>query len=401
MSGIYEQLGIRTIINAKGVSTRVSGGIMSPEVADAMRDASRHCVDIWELQGRASEIIADLTGAEAGIVTSGAAAGLLLGTAACIAGLDPAKMNRLPDTAGMKDEVVMARSHRNFYDHAVRTAGAKLVEVGIPDRFSGAGVRDTEAWEIAAAITEKTAAVHYLAHPNSLPPLDQVVKAAHAAGVPVLVDAASQLPPVENLRHFIDQGADLVTYSGGKAIGGPQSSGILCGRRDLIASAALQCLDHDMFFEQWNPPASLMEKSVIPGLPQHGIGRPCKAGKEEIIGLLTALRLFVADDTQARQQMVRTALAQDLYDALKETPHVECRLEPDGYRPGIPIVRLTLDETAAGKTAFQLILELQNGDPSIHADNSRIDDAQIGFSSICLEPGHPKAIATRMRTLLK
>ena len=153
MSGIYEQLGVRAIINAKGTSTRVSGGIMSPEVADAMRDASQHCVDMWEVQGRASQIIADLTGAEAGIATSGAAAGLLLGTAACIAGLDPAKMNRLPDTSGMKDEVVTPRSHRNFYDHAVRTAGAKFVEVGIPDRFSGAGVRDTEAWEIAAAIT--------------------------------------------------------------------------------------------------------------------------------------------------------------------------------------------------------------------------------------------------------
>ena len=400
MSGIYEQLGIRVIINAKGTSTRVSGGIMSPEVADAMRDASQHCVDMWEIQGRASQIIADLTGAEAGIATSGAAAGLLLGTAACIAGLDPAKMNRLPDTSGMKDEVVTPRSHRNFYDHAVRTAGAKFVEVGIPDRFSGAGVRDTEAWEIAAAITEKTAAIHYLANPNSLPPLPEVVKVAHAAGVPVLVDAAAQLPPVENLRRFIGEGADLVTYSGGKAVRGPQSSGILCGRHDLIASAALQCLDHDMFFEQWNPPASLMEKSVVPGLPQHGIGRPCKASKEEIVGLLTALRLFVDEDAQARQQEVWAALAQELYDALKETPHVKCKLVPDSYRPGIPGVGLTLDETTAGKTAFQLILELQNGDPSVHVDSGQIKDGVIGFSSICLEPGHPEAIAARVKSLL-
>ena len=401
MSGIYEQLGIRTIINAKGASTRVSGGILAPEVADAMRDASRHCVDMWEIQGRASEIIANLTGAEAAIVTSGAAAGLLLGTAACIAGLDPTKMNRLPDTSGMKDQVVMARSHRNFYDHAVRTAGAKLVEVGIADRFSGAGVRDAEAWEIAAAITEKTAAILYLAQPNSRPALGQVVKVAQAAGVPVLVDAASQLPPAENLRRFIDEGADLVTFSGGKAIGGPQSSGILCGRRELVASAALQCLDQDLFFEQWTPPPSLIEKSDIPGLPHHGIGRPCKAGKEEIAGLLTALRLFVADDAQARRQTVRAALARELYDALKETPHTQCALVPDSYRPGIPGVRMTLDETAAGKTALQVILELQNGDPSIHADNSRIADASIGFSSMCLEAGHPAAIAARMSELLK
>ena len=130
---------------------------MPPEVAAAMQEATQHCVDMAQLQGRASEIIADATGAEAGMVTAGASAGLLLGTAACLAGLDPARMNRLPDTTGMRDEAVVVRSQRNFYDHAVRTAGARLVEVGIADRFSGAGVRDAEAWEIDDAIGERTA----------------------------------------------------------------------------------------------------------------------------------------------------------------------------------------------------------------------------------------------------
>ena len=133
MSHIYEELGVPTIINAVGPSTRLSGGIMHPEVAEAMAAASQHCVDIAHLQARASQMIAEYTGAEAGYVTSGAAAGLLLGTAACVTGLDPGKMNRLPDTAGMKNEVIMARSHRNFYDHAVRSVGIKLVEVGIAD----------------------------------------------------------------------------------------------------------------------------------------------------------------------------------------------------------------------------------------------------------------------------
>ncbi len=206
---VYDSLGVRTIINAAGPATRLSGSIMPPQVADAMREASQHCVDIAELQGRASEIIAEITGAEAGYVTSGAAAGLLLGTAACVTGLDPDLMNRLPDTTGMKDEVIMARSHRNFYDHAVRSVGIRLVEVGISDRFSGAGVRDTEPWEIAAAITERTAAICYVAYAHTQPDLPQVVEVAHRAGVPVIVDAAGQLPPASNLQRFIKEGADL------------------------------------------------------------------------------------------------------------------------------------------------------------------------------------------------
>ena len=192
---VYDRLGVRTIINASGPATRLSGSIMLPEAAEAMKEASQYCVDIAELQGKACEIIAKITGAEAGYVTSGAAAGLLLGTAACVTGLDPDKMNRLPDTSGMKNEVIMARSHRNFYDHAVRSVGIKLVEVGISDRFSGAGVRDTEPWEIAAAITEQTAAICYVAYAHSEPALTEVIGVAREAGVPVIVDAAGQRPP--------------------------------------------------------------------------------------------------------------------------------------------------------------------------------------------------------------
>src|SRR5688572_3560803 len=135
---IYDRLGVRTIINAKGPSTRLSGGFLHPEVSAAMTEAGTYCVDMAELHAGAGKVIAEVTGAEAGIVTSGAAAGLLLGTAACIAGLDSGKMGRLPDTRGMKNEVIMVRSQRNFYDHAVRTAGARIVEVGLPDRYAGA-----------------------------------------------------------------------------------------------------------------------------------------------------------------------------------------------------------------------------------------------------------------------
>ena len=399
MSDVFERLGIPTIINAKGTSTRVSGAILPPEVAEAMRQASTACVDMTVLQARASEIIAEVTGAESGYVTSGAAAGLLLGTAAAVTGLDPAKMNRLPDTTGMKDQVVVARSHRNFYDHAVRAVGVELVEVGISDRFSGAGVRDTEVWEIADAIGERTAAVLYVAQPHALPPLPEVVVAAHDKGVPVLVDAANQLPPAKNLTRFIAEGADLVAFSGGKALSGPQSSGILAGRRDLIQAAALQNLDTDIYFEQWNPPPAFLNKNRLPGLPQHGIGRACKVGREEVVGLLTALRLFVAEGDEARTR-AWTETAEALQAALDGIPHAEISLVADSYRPGMPGVRLLLDQAAAGMSAMDLLCRLQDGEPSIHADNARVHQGIIGFAPICLRPGDIDAIAARLRALL-
>lgn len=399
MSDVFERLGIPTIINAKGTSTRVSGAMLAPEVAAAMGEASRACVDMTVLQARASEIIAEVTGAEAGYVTSGAAAGLLLGTAACVTGRDPGKMNRLPDTQGMKDQVVIARSHRNFYDHAVRTVGVELVEVGIPDRFSGAGVRDTEAWEIANAIGERTAAVLYLAQPHALPPLPEVVAAAHAQGVPVLVDAASQLPPAENLRRFIAEGADLVTFSGGKALQGPQASGILAGRRDLIEAAALQNLDTDIYFEQWNPPPAFIDKSRLSGLPQHGIGRPCKVGREEIVGLLTALLRFVEEGDAARTQAWRQT-TEALHAALEGVAHAEVTVVADSYRPGMPGIRLRLDEATAGISAMALLCRLQDGTPSIHADNAMVHQGILGFAPICLRPEDVAIIAERVKAEL-
>lgn len=399
MTNVYERLGVRTVVNAVGPATRLSGGIMRPEVAQAMQEASQHCVDIAELQARAGQIIARITGAEAGYVTSGAAAGLLLGAAACVTGLDPIAMNRLPDTTGLKDQVLIPRSHRNFYDHAIRSVGVELVEVGIADRFSGAGVRDTEAWEMAAAITGRTAAICYVAYAHSLPPLPEVVQVAHAAGVPVLVDAAGQLPPASNLQRFIAAGADLVVFSGGKAIGGPQSSGILCGRRDLIAAAALQHLDLDVLPQLWRPPAALIDRNALPGAPQHGIGRPCKVGKEEIVGLLTALELFVAEDPEKRRQRW-LALMEELAAAGSGLQHAVLEVVADRKRPEIPTVHLRLDEDAAGISALELVEALQDGDPCIHANPGQASDGVVTFGPLCLKDGEPQIIARRLKELL-
>ena len=394
---IYDRLGVRTIVNAKGAATRLSGGIMRPEVVEAMAQASQHCVDMTELQATASSIIAGHTGAEAGLVTSGAAAGLLLGTAATVTGLDPGRMNRLPNTTGMPNEVVVVRSQRNLYDHALRTVGVRMVEVGLPDRYAGAGVRDAEGWEIADAINERTAAVLWVADAAARPPLAEVTEVGREAGVAVIVDAAAQLPPVSNLRRFIEEGADLVAFSGGKAIGGPQASGILAGRRVLIMAAALQMLDMDILFDQWQPPVDFIDKTRLKGLPQHGIGRPCKAGKEEIAGLLTALDLFVAKDPTKRHRRWLD-LCKEMVEATGALDQATLALVDEGE---VPIVALTLDEERSGMSAFELLLALERGEPSIRPDNQALDRAQLIFNPICLESDGPAKIARRLQEVLR
>ncbi len=214
-------------------------------------------------------------------------------------------MNRLPLVPDGRNEFIVVRSQRNMYDRALLVAGAQIVEVGVPDRYSGPGVRDAAAWEIEAALTPRTAGIYYLAHPRSLPPLPEVTTVAREHGVPLLVDAAAQLPPVVNLRRFLEQGADLVAFSGGKAIGGPQASGILCGRIDLVGSALMQMLDMDVFPELWRAPPEFAPLAQLRGVPHHGIGRSSKVGKEQIIGLLTALERFDGDDISRGEQWRR------------------------------------------------------------------------------------------------
>jgi D-glucosaminate-6-phosphate ammonia-lyase len=392
---IYDRFGVRTIINAKGPATRLSGGLLDADVTAAMAEAATYCVDMAELQAAAGKVISKITGAEAGIVTSGAASGLLLGTAACIAGLAPGKMGRLPDTRGAKSEVIMVRSQRNFYDHAVRTAGARIVEVGLPDRYAGAGVRDAEPWEIEDAISEQTAAVCYVAGSRAQPPLADVVKVAHHAGVPVIVDAAGQLPPVGNLRRFLAEGADLVTFSGGKAIGGPQGSGILAGKRDLIMSAVLQQLDMDIYWEQWAPPASLIDKQRLNGAPQHGIGRPCKVGKETVIGFLVALERFAAESDESRTRRFQP-MVQALYKALAGVDHARLQITT-GL---IPKLELHVSRDVP-RSAMDLCIELERGDPSIHTDASQAQAGILIFNPWCLRDGDVEKIAARVKPLLR
>jgi D-glucosaminate-6-phosphate ammonia-lyase len=297
-TGIYDDLGVPTVINATGTKTRIGGTLMREEAREAMASAGAAFVRISDLQAAASERIAAVTGAEAGYVTNGASSALTLAAAACIASDDLGTMARLPDTDGIADEIVMPRTHRTGYDHALRAAGARIVDVGANDHFLGTGAEDTEPWEIADAIGEGTVAVAYVAKPYTRPPLPVVCEIAHDHAIPVIVDAAAELPPKENLSRFVSEGADLVAFSGGKAIRGPQSSGILAGRADLIRSVARQHLDMHAAEPVYDPP-DLVGFDDLPGVPRQGIGRSMKVGKEEIVGLLAALDAFVEEDHEA------------------------------------------------------------------------------------------------------
>ena len=382
---IYSTLGVPEIINACGTVTRLSGGLMAPEVAEAMRQASLACVDMVQLQAAASRTIREATGAEAGIVTSGASAAVLLGTAAILAGLDPARMNALPDVPDGRRDFLMVRSQRNMYDKALVVAGARIIEIGIPDRYSGPGVRDAAPWELEAAITKNTAGIYYLAGSQSKPSLREIATVAKEHRLPILVDAAGQLPPTANLNRYLDEGADLVAFSGGKAIGGPQSSGILAGRMDLISSALLQMLDLDIYEDAWSPPSEFTPLRQMRGLPHHGIGRSCKVGKEEIAGLCTALMRFTATDEATRRATGLARLQRIAEIAGGEGLSIEGK--------AIPILNV---KTVDLDSAMTLARQLAAGTPSIHCGLGRRDEGILTVNPVSLTDAHAEEIGRRL-----
>ena len=340
----YHNLGVTPIINASGSVTRLGGSRTRPEVLEQMAGAARVMVNIDELNRKAGEEIARLVGSEAAMVSSGAAGGLLLQAAACIAGNDPVKMQRLPETEGMKNEIIMQTMHRFPYDHAYRAAGAKIVEIG--------NYLFNHPWELEGAINERTAAVAYLCAPftsKRVMPLAQVCEIAHSHDVPVIVDAASMLPPRANLQRYLRDGADMVIFSGGKGVRGPQGTGILCGRADLIDAA------------------------LANASPAQFIGRSAKVAKEEIVGLVTALSMFVEEDEEAEMAWYRS-LAQRVVDSLIEVPGLNISLEHDGIDYLLPNAVLRLGGDWSGPSAQQVAAALQQGDPPIYLQQLRAPD---------------------------
>jgi L-seryl-tRNA(Ser) seleniumtransferase len=369
MAGIYERLGVRPLINARGTHTRLGGSIMHPEVLDAMRVAAGSYVVLEELQARASEVIARATGAEAGMVTGGAEAGLLFATAACMAGEDPMKIERLPDTTGMRNEAIIYRAHRNGYDHALRTAGATIVEVGYG--------HSTIPYQLEAAITDRTALVMYLMSPWSgrgALSLAQTCEIAHQHGVPVLVDAAAMLPPATNLTRYIADGADLVTFSGGKGLRGPQSSGILAGRADLIRAALKN------------------------GSPNHSVGRAAKAAKEDIVGLVVALEMYLERDHEADLRHWREQ-ADYMTSRLGDLPGVNARTLYDGQEHTSPHTELTFDPDTQ-IYAHELVLAMENAEPRVFLFEPNGPSAlpnSIIVNTMVMQPGEERIIVDTLR----
>jgi L-seryl-tRNA(Ser) seleniumtransferase len=393
--GFYDDLGVRRVVNAAGTLTRLGGNRLAPEVLAAMVEAAESNVVMDELQQAAGKVIAEMTGAEAGYVTAGAAAGLTLATAACVAGLDPAAMDRLPDTTGLRNEVVVQRGHRNAYDHAVRAAGITFVEAGY---LGYPGTGGTYAWQVEAAISDRTAALFWpvLDTPGTLS-LTEMAEIARRHGLPVIVDASAALPPRANLRRFVAEGADLVVYSGGKAIGGPQASGMLAGRADLVASVALQQLDLDVRLPTWTR-REQVASGALRGIPHHGIGRAMKVGREEIAGLVVALRRYVAGDDAADLARWEAMLGENAAP-LREVAGVRARCEV-GERQPVPLLSIDLDPAVVGMTAYEALNRLMAGDPAVALAESRAECETLIVNPVALADEDVELVRDRLAAVL-
>ena len=387
--GIYESLGVTPIINGTGTFTRLGGTLMPPAVVEAMAEASRQFIDIVDLQYRAGQTIAGLVGGEAAYVTSGCYAAVVLAVAACIAGGDPARMDRLPRTEGMKHEAVVLKRQRNSYDHAIEVAGGRIVEAGRDDSATAA--------DVAAALTPQTAAVVFWPDwPGAALTIADIVAVARPRGVPVIVDAAGRLDVPERLRAYVAQKPDLACFSGGKHIRGPQASGFAVGRADLISAMAWQHLDMDFTPEVSVAPRALLNVEQMPFVPRQGIGRGFKAGKEEIVGLVTALHLFIErDHTAERARCERQVRA--IAAALAAVPFVQVEVVPG---EGFDQARVVLNEAALEMTAYEFCLELKRGAPSIHPSERELADGALVFNPFSFVEGDAQTIARRIREIV-
>jgi D-glucosaminate-6-phosphate ammonia-lyase len=366
---VYDDLKVRKIINGSATLTALGGSRMPGEVLEAMVEASRHFVDIDDLQTKVGERIASWTHNEAAYVSCGAAAGLVLSTAACITGLDPEKRARLPFTDGMKNEIIVHKVGRVGYDFAIRQAGGKLVEIGT--------AQGTTEDDLEAAINGQTAAIYYFYNINQMKgqvPLEQGIEIARRHNIPLVVDAAAQLPPVENLWRFTQMGADLALFSGGKGLCGPQSSGLILGRKDLIQACAFNAC------------------------PRPFIGRPMKAGKEEIVGLMAAVRWYLHLDHNRLMETYERQV-EEIIQSFSEYPCVTARRSfPSEAGQPNPRAELILDEAQLGLSRDEILRRLYAGEPAIHL--AATGDRGIYINPQTLELGQEIIIIERIKAVL-
>jgi L-seryl-tRNA(Ser) seleniumtransferase len=367
---IYDELGVKKVINGLATVTVLGGSIMPPEVTAAMAEAAQHFVELDDLQAKAGQRIAEWTRNEAAYITCGAAAGIVLSTAACMAGTDPDKRARLPDDpSGMKDEVIVHKAGIVGYAQAIRHAGAKIVLIGTDE---GATVAELEA-----AINERTAAIFYFYNVSRMKgqvPFEEGIAIARKHGIPLIVDAAAQLPPVENLWRFTQMGADGAIFSGGKGLCGPQSSGLVVGRKGLIEAMAFHAN------------------------PRMALGRPMKVGKEEIVGLLAAVKRYLALDHDAIMQAWEGQVAA-VIAAFEGVPGVTARRSfPSEAGQPMPRAEIVFDEARLGITRDEILKRLRGGEPSIALAASGTNGVFVNPQT--LEPGQEKIICGRLQEII-
>jgi len=361
---VYKELGLRPLLNAAGTYTALGGSLMPAEVVEAMASAARQFVNLTDLQRAVGKQIAEMFGCEAALVTAGAASALTLATAACVTGKDAEKIRRLPDTSGMKNEVLIQKAHRYGYDHAVRNVGVRLVEVETRE-------------DLEKAVNARTAMMLFYNDFDAAGRIkvEEFADLGKRLGVPTLNDAAADVPPLAHLTRYLKMGYTFVVFSGGKGIRGPQSAGLLLGPRDLIEAAALNN----------NPNTDT-------------IGRTNKVGKEELVGMWAALRHYLKQDHAAiwREWEKRVQTIADLVSAVKGV-----KTEP--FVPPIanhtPHLRITWDMAGTGLTPADVVRRLREGEPPIEI-RPVIGDA-IEVSVWMLEPGQERIVSERIRDILK
>lgn len=360
----FKELGVRPFINAAGTYTTLTASLMQPEVMDAINYASKSYVHLIDLHDAVGQRIASLIGCEAAMVTAGAASALTLGTAACITGKNRDAIVRVPDLTGLKSEVIVQKTHRYGYDHAVRNCGIRFVEVETRD-------------ELERAINEKTAMMLFF---NANDPVGQIKVAEFAElgkkhNIPTFNDAAADVPPVENLSNYTKMGYDLVTFSGGKGLCGPQSAGLLLGRKDLIEAARLN------------------------GSPySDSVGRGMKVNKEELLGMMAAVEAYIKRDHNAerREWDKRVKL---IVDSIASIPTITTEVVVPPIANQVPHLRIQWDPSRVKMSYADVARELREGDPSIEVTPGTRD--ALTMTVWMMQPGDAQVVAKRVREVLK
>ena len=361
-SSLYASLGVKPVINGVGVVTVLGGSIMPPEVVRAMEEASRFFIPLPELEKKAGARIAELLQAPAAMVTCGAASAISVGTAACLSQGNPAKLRQLPNRDGIKYEVIQQKSHRSGYEHQMELCGAKVVTV-------------ESRHDLESAINERTGMMFFLnkAEHDGQIKSDEFIRIGKERGIPTMNDAASDATPKENLWKYTKQGFDLVIFSGGKALRGPQSTGLLLGRKDLI------------------------EASLPAMSPFGGIGRGMKVGKEELCGVLAAVERYLKVDHAAEYRELESRV-ESIRAALKGVKGIEADRHVPVIANEVPHVAVQWDESARGLTSQQVVEKLQAGDPPIHVQ--RPGKGRLLISVWMMRGDEHKIVGRRLRDIL-